>query len=508
MNRFRKISLLCPLLCLAAAASAGPEPPTDLFERIERRNFWNTGRNAAGIRTDSVSVSNAELYGRGVQGGFRDFSQASEAWSAGARARTITHWEKVSMAGSFSFDHTAGRGMSGSMFVRPGYYPIDVLEFTPGNKTMQTYAFAGRIAADAAPRWRIGVGIEFASTNYAKRKDLRHSNYRLDMTLTPGVMYHSRRGAVGLSYIYSRNTEKVDAEEIGQTTASYYAFLDKGLMFGAYEAWTGSGVHLDETGVDGLPVRENLHGAAVQGAWDGFYADAEFLCGKGTVGERETVWFEFPSYRVGVRFGYRFGRGDELHFLRLKVVWMHQTNDESVLDKETSNGVTITNVYGSNRIFERNYLSVCPEYEWTAPGGEFRGGVEISSLARLSSQMYPYLFSQRTIRSRVYLAGMLRLGRFELRAATEFLAGSRSDRSRTLDEDISAGEYPYRPEEYYDLQNEWLTAPRVSAGFALRCRFGRGFYAEAGGAYVHGFNLVHIDGTDRWFETLKIGYTF
>lgn len=503
MNRLLHI---LPLLLLGAGWTADAGAQT--FERIERRNFWNAGRNVAGLRADSVSISGAELYGSAEHGAFRDFSDASESWHAGATARTITHLKRISMAGKFTFDHAAGRNMSGSMFIEPGFYPVDVLEFTPGTKELQTYAFTGGIAADVASRWRIGAGIAFSSQNYAKRKDLRHTNYRLDMTVTPGVMYHAGDGAVGLTYVFRKTGEEIKAEEIGETAAAYYAFLDKGLMYGAYEVWTGNGVHLNEAGIDGFPVREISHGIAMQGAWRGFYADAEYLHGNGKIGEKQTVWFEFPSHSVTVRAGYRFGHGETVQSVRLTVAWMRQTNDENVIGKTVSNGVTTTTIYGSNRIFERDILRLNPEYEWYGPQGEFRGGAEVTAIRRLSSQMYPYLYGQSAFCSRVYMSGMVRIGRFDVRAGAAFFTGSMTETFRTVDGDVAAGDPPCHLTEYYDLQNEYMSAPRVTAEFSVRYNTHWGLYAEAGAGWTHGFDLRYIGGADRWCETLKIGYTF
>ena len=83
------------------------------------------------------------------------------------------------------------------MFIQPGFYPVDILEFTPGRKDLQRYAFMGGIASDIAPNWRLGGKIDFAASNYSKRKDLRHTNYRLDLKVAPSVMYHSGDLAIG-----------------------------------------------------------------------------------------------------------------------------------------------------------------------------------------------------------------------------------------------------------------------------------------------------------------------
>lgn len=503
MNRTFVIPVFTALLSLCASAAAA-QP----FERLLRRNFWNDGINAAGMRCDSLSASYAEVYGRVLHGDFRDTYEPSEAWSAGAAARTMTHWSRVSMAGGFSFEHASGRGMCGSMFCNPGYYPIDALEFTPGRKDRQTYAFDGAVSADVAACWRIGAGIEFESSNYAKRKDLRHTNYRLDMTLSPSIMWHRGGGAFGLSYIFSKNSESVKAEEVGSSAAAYYAFLDKGLMFGAYEVWTGSGTHLNESGISGLPVREIIHGAAVQGSFGGFYLDAAYRHAAGLVGEKQTEWFHFPSHRVTVHAAYRFGSAGRLNRMRLRVEWMRQMNDEAILDKVTSNGVTTTVTYGGNRIFERETLCVNPEYEWIGGRGDFRIGAEIESLERLSSQMYPYLFSHTLIRTGVYTAGRIDAGRFEIGIGGRFVTGSASEKQRTADDGIETGEPPYRLSEYYELQNEYLTASRLGLDASVRYGFRCGVYIEAAVSYVHGFMLEYIAGANRWCETLKIGYDF
>ena len=131
MNKVRYILLLCLLSCSAAVCA-------QTFEDVRRSSFWQDSRNMAGIRQDSVSRSYAEIYGRYEEGGFRDTWQAPRTWSAGAVTESIRHFDRISFTGSFSFQQTEGYDMCGSMFVRPGYFPIDVLEFTPGRKTLQT----------------------------------------------------------------------------------------------------------------------------------------------------------------------------------------------------------------------------------------------------------------------------------------------------------------------------------------------------------------------------------
>ena len=101
MNRYAVIFLGAVLLCsfpdvLAQSGMSVRQEQAipdvgNAFVRTERRNFWNSGRNAAGIRQDTVSVSCALAGGRYVSGGFHDCSDAASSWSAGAKAATIMH---------------------------------------------------------------------------------------------------------------------------------------------------------------------------------------------------------------------------------------------------------------------------------------------------------------------------------------------------------------------------------------------------------------------------------
>ena len=503
MSEMKKICITgLWLLCIVYGVSA------QTYDIIERRNSWNAGENVTGIRMDSISSSYAELYGKNNHGDFYHSYEAEKSWNAGAIAKSITHLKGYSLTGSFSFNHTSGKDMSGSMFIQPGFYPVDILEFTPGRKNLQRYAFMGGIASDIAPNWRLGGKIDFAASNYSKRKDLRHTNYRLDLKVAPSVMYHSGDLAIGFSYMFSKNSESVKAEVIGTTENSYNAFLDKGLMYGAYEAWDSSGIHLSESGINGFPIKELSNGGALQLQWKRFYGDIEYTYSSGSAGERDAIWFKFPTHRIASHLSYHFKQGKKEHFLRLNLQWSHLVNNENVINKETVNGITTTYINGSNRIFERDAFSVHPEYEFISPRTEVRLGTHISTFKRLTTQMYPYVASEKMLCTQTYVSSVFHIGKFDLKAAASFAIGNSTEKSRVITTDTEPGDPPYRLTDYYNLQNEYATAPQATLRLGLRYHFNHGIYAEVQGSYTRGFNLHYIDGSSRWNETIKLGYTF
>ena len=502
MNRIRFISLICLLSCGMAVSA-------QTYERVLRNNLWNDSGNVTGVRQDSVSRSYAELSGIYEDGGFRDTWQAARAWSAGVSTASIQHLEKMSLKGSFSFTQTEGYDMCGSMFIKPGFYPVDVLEFTPGRKTLQTYAFDGGISYDLASRWRIGAMMDFESSNIAKRKDLRHSNWHLDMTVSPGFMYHDGDFAIGANYIFRKTSETVEAKQVGISGTSYYAFLDKGLMYGVHNIWTGSGLHLDEDGVKGFPVKDFSNGAAMQAQYKGLFAEVVYLHTSGTIGEKEFVWFLFPGNEVNASLGYVHETDNAKHFARLGFGWKSGTLDETVLEKITVGGVTTVVGHGQNRIQTENGMKFRPEYEYVANRLEVLAKADIGVKEESVSQMYPYVNWQSLMSYGADVRVKYRwTSSLTMTVEAGYAAGKVVEESWLTDDQTGVQTTPFRLQEYYDWQTEYETAARLKAGLALRWSFWKGLYLQADCRLIHAFALKHIAAPDRLTTALRFGYEF
>ena len=501
MNRIGYIFALCLFVC---GLTAGGQT----YERVYRSNLWNESKNINGVRQDTVSRSYAEAYASYEGGEFCDTWQAAEGWSAGAVTASIRHMERMSLAGSFSFDQTEGYDMCGSMFIKPGLYPIDVLEFTPGRKTLQTYAFDGGISYDLSPAWSIGAKMDFESANMAKRKDLRHTNWRLDMEVAPGFMYRSGDFVFGANYILRKTAETVEAEQVGTSESSYYAFLDKGMMYGVHSVWNGSGVHLEEAGVKGLPVKEISNGAAVQMQYEGLFAEVSYAHTQGTVGEKEYIWFRFPGNEAGAVLGYKYAGSKAEHYGRLRFGWKGLGLDESILEKVSENGVTTVYNHGSKRILNRGTWALSPEYEYVSKMMEIIAGVDIEWTESLSSQIYPYLYRQSLMTWRAGTDIILHLGQFDLGASAAAGGGSVHEEESMVSGTSGVQTAPFRLQEWYDRHMEYKTALRTDAGLSARYNFRKGIYLKAECSWKHGFGLRYIGGSDRFGAGLAAGLSF
>ncbi len=476
MNRMRYIFALAMMTLALTAAGQGFRGGVLRYERVHKNNFWNGSRNVTGIRQDSVSRSFAEIYGDYEEGTLRDTWQPEQGWSAGATTASIQHLEKISFAGSFTFEQTEGYGMCGSMFIKPGFYPVDVLEFTPGRKSLQTYSFDGGVSYDVAPSWRIGAKMDFESANIAKRKDLRHSNKRLEMAVAPGFMYHAGDLAIGVSYIFEKTSETIEAEQVGTSESSYWAFLDKGMMYGAHSVWTGSGIHLQESGVNGFPVSDFSNGIALQAQWAGLFGEISYLNTQGRIGEKEYVWFHFPGNRVDAQAGYTFNDRVMRHNALVKFGWSRLGLDENVLEKVTENGVNTVLNHGSNRILARETVSVAPEYEI------FNELMELSARARLEwkngvgSQMYPYVHEQSMFTYSAGIGMRLFLGGLDIGLNGDVTGGKVSEDERVENEASGVQGKPFRLEEWYQKTIDYQTCTKLSVNLAVRYNFKNGIY--------------------------------
>lgn len=508
----RRVLAAAALLCFALAAAAQTRP----FDKVVRDNLWLGGSNAAGLRENrSADISYVELYGGYEEGGLHREWESPSPWRAGAAAKTVKHLDRFSMKGGFSFEQMSGPDMRGQMSLRPGYYPLDVLEFTPGKKTRQTYAFDGSISIDLSGGWRLGASMDFTSANYAKRKDLRHTNYLLDMMVTPGISYTVPSGdlSLGVNYIFRKNSESIVPEQVGTggTGAfSYYAFLDKGLMYGKYEVWTGSGVHLDEAGVQGFPQQEQFHGIGLQmGSGSNYYADIEYLYGFGKAGEKQTVWYRFPSHNVNVRASSVFDLQGGKLYLRGTYEWRYQTNSETVLDKVVSGGVTTTEEYGSNRILARETSRSRLEAEMVRPGFEYVVSLEYSTHRTTASHMYPFVAKADHSTYVLSVAPSWYKGNWDFGGSLCFLGGSVTEDSLSLAADDSGVlTEPFRLREWYDRGMDYIVAPKMEASVFLRRNFSHGIYLEVDGAFRQAFGGTFPDGSSRLSGLLRLGWTF
>ena len=505
MSRRSKCLLLLMLLGLVFPA------------RLSAQQLWREGGNVSGMALSGEDEGEARLQGSYTSGAFKDPSEGSQLWSAGAGARAERHFRDLFLAGDFSFDLVDGKDMCGSMFTHPGAFPIDVLEFTPGRKVRQVYGIGGALAWKNASRWIPGVSLRFEGENYAKRKDIRHTTYRQELQLVPSLLYKGDGWAAGATFRWDKTSEFIQAEQIGSATSdSYYAFLDKGLMYGACQVWDGSGIHLKEAGVDRLPLKEITYGAGLQASLGDFlYAELEYSRSSGEAGEKGYTWFRFPGWALEAGLSAAVNAGAGRHVFGIRYGRHRQDNYETILEKVTEGGVTTPVQYGSDLIFKQEEISLAPSWRFESESGwELSSDVEVAYNHQLSTMLYPYADEDGGMHLKAALDASVPLGRFTLGAGLRFLdlIDQHMHTLTKLDETLDVSAPPFRLEEWYDLATEAEDAARLGGRVSVRYDIplpgGHPLYIEAGWDFLHAFRIQYLAGHNRQCTRLTIGYHF
>jgi len=452
----------------------------------------------------------AALYGGYEAGGYHPAFAPSSLWKAGASAEGSWHGDRTSYTGSFSFEQIEGKDQFTSMFLEPGYFPVDVLEFTPGDKTRQTYKFGGGFSTEFGDDFAFGVKADYLSANYAKRKDIRHTTYGMNLRVEPTLSFLGEEEGISIAYILQKRTESIDAEQVGAATdQSYYAFLDKGMRYGAYQVWDGDGIHLDEAGVGVFPVKEYTHGFAYIIDAPMIWGRMEVLWKHGKVGEKGYDWLRYPGRSFAVGLERRWESG---HSLRLDMSLQDDQLEESVLDKVSSGGVTTPSVYAWNAVSDRAWGSLDLTYAVRFQAGclkRLQAVLHGGLWTEKSYLMYPYHDQTDRYNGMATVVGVFAFGPVGLNLRVNGGAGSWKDQGLQGGTDEVAS-VPFRLEPDWLRKMEYFSTGKLGAGLTLTYHLPvvKGLYLQAEGSWLHGFGIELLTGADRWSSTARIGYEF
>ena len=258
------------------------------------------------------------VWGGVEQGWFRPTYEGTLQWSAGARASGVRHGEKTSWTGSVSLEQKTGYGMLSSMLLEPGYFPVDLLEFTPGTKSREIGRLEGGFVTDLGYECAIGLKASLQAGYVGKRTDLRHSAFGMGLRLEPTITYVMDDDmGLAAAYVFRLKTERVQMHGDSENTA----FLDKGLRYGTYVNGAGA-----------FPIQEMSHGFAGRFYSEEVSAGLEWLWKRGQAGATGVGSFRFPGSSVSVFYEQAFQAEKADHVIRLSYGRDRDQLRESVSD--------------------------------------------------------------------------------------------------------------------------------------------------------------------------------
>lgn len=240
------------------------------FEEIARWDAWLQSDNAAGlVMLPPLRMSWIALSAVGEKGSLRDDSDAEGSVRIGAGAGScLRAGNRTTLCGGVQYDRFSGQGMSGSYFIDPQQTPFDLVEYTtdnPGRKQLERYRLTGAAGYALNRRFAAGIRCDYATANYAKRKDLRHINSLLDLEIRPALLVRiGPHFALGVNYAYRRRVESLLLQVYGKTDRVYESLLDYGARFGKREVFGENGYTKEN---EAKPLFDRYHGGALQFDW-------------------------------------------------------------------------------------------------------------------------------------------------------------------------------------------------------------------------------------------------
>lgn len=529
------------IICVAAAACGIPsmqakDPVAKNlydFDFIEQTNPWLTSYNGAGLRWLKVpSTSQVEAFYSKSNGDFKNYYESNDSYTFGLNAESYYTLKRTTFYGKAAYENFMGKEMTGSVWIDPYDAPFNILEYydtDAGKKNREKYMIAAGVGYDLVKGLRIGARFDYTATNYAKRKDLRHTNTQLDMNLTAGLTYTlADRFTIGANYIYARNIEEVEYDTYGTTDKQYYLHIAPGAFYGNWELFGGSGY---TAGNFAVPLFNEYQGIAAQLAFntqkvDLFY-EFTYKSREGYYGfkhdtydpqltEHESDIFEHKVYAAV--------KGDRsVHKLSANIAYQDLDNYELAYETGKDEGGTFYITYfGRNQNNNRQTLSIDGEYQsaWGLEGLTPRWIVSIDGRywqQNLTASIYPFYRDQKIKQAAANL-GVQRnffIGRNLIGVSLKggyAKGGGFEKKDGTYTTPSASTAVPRESEWYMHQEFEYLTAERfngaVSARYTRMFNKGINAFIDLRYNFTSARDIVYLDGKGFNVFQIALGCTF
>ena len=308
---FKKLTISFLLLGVASSSYAQDSLLLRNYQFVKQHDAWLTSSNGAGLaHFQQPNISEAELSLQYATGGLTQFGGASNVLQATAGVESFYRIsQRTVVFGAISYDNWTGRGMTGSVFMQ-NRLPFDIMEQTEensGKKHRDTYRLSGAVGVDLWRGYSIGARIDYTAANYAKYKDLRHSNKLMDLTLSAGATAPIASWlTLGANYLYHRTTESVTFSVNGRNDRVFKSIIAYGAFMGRSEQFGNTG-YTDSSRE--MPLVEDQNGGSFQlevqpfqhtGGWLkplSIYADVTLLHGKGYYGRKSPYTITYTNHQ-------------------------------------------------------------------------------------------------------------------------------------------------------------------------------------------------------------------
>lgn len=341
---------------------------------IRKSNPFLNSNNAAGLsQYNGPNISIMEAFYNKSNGNFRNYHQSNNSQTFGLNTDAIKRINsKVVIEGGLSYENFKGKNMTGSTFIDPYVNPFDIVEWdekNSGSKTLERYGLNGAIGTNLTDKLSVGGKLNYAASNYAKQRDLRHTNKLLDLNASVGLLYKLNDVLeLGANYNYDRRIESITFKIYGNTDRVFMSLIDFGAFYGRNELFGSTGYTASSST---SPLKDISQGGSVQlninfNAQTKLYN--QFTYGKrtGFFGEEGTSSILFNKHN-GTNLAYNGTlslKGSSIEqLIALDVDYSSLNNKESIFRQVTTTGGVNQIVYfGFKEVSTGDKLNVGLDY--------------------------------------------------------------------------------------------------------------------------------------------------
>ena len=386
------------------------------FSYIQQSEAWLSTDNAAGLKYLPVNnISTANIHIEKRNGKFVNYYESDNSLNSGGNAESYYRLDpKIVFYGKVSYNYFTGKNMGGSAFIDPYYNPFDIVQYsdsTRGKKNKETYNLAGAVSVDIYKGLSLGAKFDYTAANYAKTKDLRHTNKLMDMYLTVGANYEiSRRVGVGLNYYHRRSTEDLEFNVYGTQDIKYQSLISYGAFFGKSETFGENGYTSDKK-----PMFNQFNGVALQLNYKlsnkiDLFSEIGYKSRDGYYGLKSSKKIRYSEHNSDIieyKGIFSYSNKNYKHILRADISNEKLVNNETVYRSENQGGgTTIIVYYDPLKVLSRNTSHVKLEYtgnlgiEDFNPKWTLNAGMEYLH-KKQTAYLYPF-YRKQTIEQTVF----------------------------------------------------------------------------------------------------------
>lgn len=503
------------------------------FDLIKRSNGWLTSNNASHLNLLPVSkTSVVQAAFTKDNGEFKNYHQSNNSYNAGAHTESFSRiGKRVAVYGKLLYDNFRGENMGGSVLIDPYFSSFNIVEMTDttsGRKSQERYNLVGGIGVELTSKLHLGAKIDYSAVNYAKAKDLRHTNFMLDMTVSAGLSYKlSDAFTVGANYLYHRNVESLYFKIYGTTDKMYHSLIDFGAFYGQREQ-SGEKGYAQLT--DRKPLVSVLNGASLQLDFAftpdiRFFNEFSYRNRSGYYGAKarnSITYLEDSGMELDYSGHFSINKKSQIHIVKLAASYKLLANNENIFQEKYQSGKTTIEYFGQNKVLDRMTLTGNLEYSANLGVNSYRPTWTITAGADafyrdITASIYPFYRKQDILSWNGYLRGGYNIINekgiigFRLGAGYGSGAGSMANDGTYAPPSANA-KTPKTAEYALQREFEYLTANRINANLGLRYSrfFNKGItgYIDLTYNFINALGITYLKGNMHHSLNLSVGMTF